>query len=138
MNYENYEGKIVEKYGVALKGWPCGVVRNQSKIGGQKEVRMLLTALENENCTWYLLTDEEQGLRREENEAREARGKMVYKARKCSSRQENTTYKSAAQVLDDIEDSDENEGNENAGGTEIASALSNPSVTGILFHSLFL
>jgi hypothetical protein len=34
MNYDNYEMKIVEKYGVALKGWPTGQVRNPGKVGG--------------------------------------------------------------------------------------------------------
>jgi len=23
MNYTNYEGKIVERFGIALVGWPC-------------------------------------------------------------------------------------------------------------------
>jgi hypothetical protein len=25
MNYRNYESKIMEKYGVTLKGWPSGI-----------------------------------------------------------------------------------------------------------------
>jgi hypothetical protein len=32
MNYENYKGKVIERFGITLKGWPVGAVCNPSKL----------------------------------------------------------------------------------------------------------
>jgi len=60
MNYTNYEGKIVERFGVALVGWPCKrPVCNPNRVGGRLEVSKLDFALQSKGCKWVRLTDEE-------------------------------------------------------------------------------
>ena len=80
MNYRNYEGKIVEKYGVELKGWPTGNpgVCNPATLGGRPQLEKLLTALESGQCHWVVLTDDELEERKKRNQMREERGEQVY------------------------------------------------------------
>ena len=55
MNYRNYEGKIVEKYGVQLKGWPSSKsgICNPATLGGRQQLEKLLAALESGQCCYY-------------------------------------------------------------------------------------
>jgi hypothetical protein len=56
MNYVNYEGKIVERFGVALGGWPTKhQVCNLNKLGGWQEVSELLTALQSKDVSGFAL-----------------------------------------------------------------------------------
>ena len=61
MNYHNYEGKIVEKYSVKLKGWPNSKpgIFNPATLGGWLQLERLLAALESGDCHWVVLNDEE-------------------------------------------------------------------------------
>lgn len=82
MNYNNYERSIVERYGVALSGWPVsGGVRNPGKVRAM-QINKLLEALQSEKCKWVMLTAEELKARIADNKARQARGENVYKARR--------------------------------------------------------
>jgi len=82
MNYRNYEGKIVERYGVELKGWPTGTgksgICNPAALGGRAQLEKLLAALESGRCHWVVLTEDELEERKEKNQAREERGEQVY------------------------------------------------------------
>jgi hypothetical protein len=83
MNYTNYERQIVERFGIALKGWPLrGRVCNPSKAGGRAEVEKLLTAVQSETCKWVKLTQEQLASRISSNKACQARGEQVYQPRR--------------------------------------------------------
>jgi hypothetical protein len=71
MNYCNYEGKIMEKYSVALKGWPTGIpgVHNPSAVGSWPMVEKLLSTLESSQCHWVVLTEDELEARKKDNQA---------------------------------------------------------------------
>ena len=80
MNYTNYEGKIVEKFGVALSGWPCECpVSNPNKIGGRIELSKLLHALQIKHCKWSRLSEEELQERKSVNVERHKSGEEIYK-----------------------------------------------------------
>jgi hypothetical protein len=83
MNYNNYEGKIVEEFGVCLEGWPVGEVRNPANVGGRANVTKLFGALKNKTCHWIRLTDEELRQRIDNNHERVAAGEEVYKPRRA-------------------------------------------------------
>lgn len=106
MNYNNYEAKIVEKYRVALTGWPSGAVRNPSDVGNRREVAKLLEALTSGTCEWVALTDDELDERKKENREREARGEVVYKKRKTAARKATKGKGKLADVVDSSDDSD--------------------------------
>jgi hypothetical protein len=95
MNYNNYERQIVEKYGIALIGWPEGLVRNPSKLGGRPELESLLNDLRSEKCKWVKLTDEELEDRVNENIKRAERGEPIYQPRKKSAKHSQVRHVSA-------------------------------------------
>jgi hypothetical protein len=105
MNYENYERRVVENWGIVLHGWPLKKVVNPAKAGARRDLDQLHEALMNGTCAWVKLTKEELVQRIENNCAREAAGEEVYKHRKVS------THKKAARSRDAIDD-DEEEGEE--------------------------
>ncbi|KAG2029843.1 hypothetical protein BDR03DRAFT_1017869 [Suillus americanus] len=78
MNYDNYEQKIVETYGIELDGWTYKVLQNPGKIGRQEDLITLLNALVNRQCQWVLLSEEELAACKESNRQREEQGKAVY------------------------------------------------------------
>jgi hypothetical protein len=83
MNYTNYEGKIVERFGVALIGWPCnGPVSNPNNVGGRAEVSRLVFALRVKQCKWLFLNDDELQERKQVNMERHSAGEQVYKPRR--------------------------------------------------------
>jgi len=84
MNYNNYERNIVERYGVALVGWPDNLlpVRNPSSVGGREVLQPLLDALLTQTCHWIRLTEVQLAKRIEDNGVRQAKGEAVYKPRK--------------------------------------------------------
>jgi hypothetical protein len=112
MNYRNYEGKIVEKYGVALTGWPITIpqVCNPSKIGTRPLLEKLLDALESGLCQWIVLTKDEVNVRRKANQAREDRGEVVYKPRKSVARAGTKASKKSQETIDNEEEEDNNSG----------------------------
>ena len=55
MNYCNYKGKLMEKYGVALTGWPTPQVCNPLNISIWPLLKKLLDALEFGLCHWVVL-----------------------------------------------------------------------------------
>ena len=81
MNYNNYEGSIVEQYGVALVGWPDNLlpVRNPSSVGGQEVLQPLLDALVTQTCYWIRLTDDQLVKCIDDNGMCQAKGEAVYK-----------------------------------------------------------
>jgi hypothetical protein len=101
MNYNNYESKIVEMFGVALIGWPAGPVRNPGSIGGRPQVTALLEKLQSGTCYWTKLTEDELDQRISDNQARAAAGEPIYKPR----RSRKPKGKSAAVIEDSDEDS---------------------------------
>jgi hypothetical protein len=107
MNYENYERKIVECYGVDLVGWPSqlGKLTNPGSIGGREKVTILLEALYRERCHWTALSDEELEERIADNKERAERGEVVYKERRPRAPRKSTV-KSAAEVRGSDESSD--------------------------------
>jgi hypothetical protein len=118
MNYDNYEAKIVEEYGVCLEGWPVGKVRNPGTIGGRRYVTTLLDALNSGTCYWTRLGREELKQRISDNKARAAAGEEVYKRRQARKQKAKS-----AEVIDDDDDDDGGDadgGNDggNEGGNE--------------------
>ena len=83
MNYRNYEGQIVEQYGVALLGWPLDhlPVCNPGGLSAA-DVATLLKALQDGRCRWARLTPEELEARKVSNKLRQEQGEKVYTARK--------------------------------------------------------
>jgi hypothetical protein len=79
MNYINYEGKVVERLGVALVGWPW--ITNPNKVGGHAEASKLLHTLRTKHCKWMILSDEELQERKKVNVERHNAGEQVYKLR---------------------------------------------------------
>ncbi|KAG2109786.1 hypothetical protein BD769DRAFT_1328481, partial [Suillus cothurnatus] len=82
MNYDNYEQKIVETYGVALQNYPLSAVQNPGKIGHHKDLIKLLNSLVNSSCLWVILTEDELAEHKNKNKERQACGEQVYKPRK--------------------------------------------------------
>ncbi|KAI0060328.1 hypothetical protein BV25DRAFT_1917933 [Artomyces pyxidatus] len=83
INYSNYEGKIVERYGVDLTPWPLeGRVRNPGDLK-RAEVDRLWNALSGGHCRWVTLTRGELDVRIACNQARQDAGENVYKARRA-------------------------------------------------------
>ena len=110
MNYRNYEGKIVEKYGVELKGWPTSNpgICNPATFGGWPQLEKLLAALESGQCHWVVLTDDELEERKKHNQAREERGEQVYRPRKPANRgTSNPKGAKSAETIEDDEDGGE-------------------------------
>jgi len=82
MNYTNYEGKIVERFSVALNGWPCKcLVSNPNKLGGCMELSKLLHALQTKCCKWLRLSEEELKEHKSVNIECHKSGELVYKPR---------------------------------------------------------
>jgi hypothetical protein len=108
MNYRNYEGKIVEKYSVELKGWPASKSRicNPALLGGRQQLEKLLAALESGQCHWVVLTEDELEDRKRHNQACEERGEQVYRPRKSANHHTSSNLK-GAKSTETIEDSDE-------------------------------
>lgn len=78
VNYLNYESSIVEKYGVALTGWPVtGPVRSPGVLQS-KDVIILKQALLENKCGWIILTQEQREERMASNFQRVADGEQVY------------------------------------------------------------
>jgi hypothetical protein len=109
MNYRNYEGKIVEKYGVELKGWPNSKpgICNPAALGGRPQLEKLLAALESGDCHWVVLTDDELDERKEKNQEREKHGEQVYLPRKSANRPSNPKGHKSAETISDSDDDDE-------------------------------
>ena len=106
MNYENYERRIVETYGVALYGWPCGpTVRNPGSLEKEK-LEKLFEALSDSElmpriCYWIKLSDDDLSARIASNRERMAAGEVVYKPRK------KAAPKNGPKNVDIVESSDE-------------------------------
>ena len=80
MNYTNYKGKIVERFGVALNGWPCKcLVSNPNKVGGHIELSKLLHALQAKCCKWSKLSEEELQEHKSVNMDCHKSGEIIYK-----------------------------------------------------------
>ncbi len=54
MNYDNYEAKIVERYGVALVGYPCRLV-NPANLG-RTDLEKVVAAFKDGTCRWEKLS----------------------------------------------------------------------------------
>ena len=109
MNYHNYEGKIMEKYSVALKGWPAGIpgVCNPSAVGSRPIIEKLLSALESSQCHWVVLTEDELEARKKDNQVREDRGEQIYKPCKSIKRPCTTKATKSAEIVDDSDKDDD-------------------------------
>ena len=109
MNYRNYEGKIVEKYGVELKGWPSSKsgICNPATLGGRQQLEKLLAALESGQCHWVVLTEDELEERKKNNQAREERGEQVYRPRKSANHKSNPKGAKSAETIEDDEEEEE-------------------------------
>lgn len=66
MNYDNYERAIIERYQVAIEGWPCEAFGNPGSIG-RDNVYRLLAALDGpqdmRTCYWVKLSDQQLAAR---------------------------------------------------------------------------
>jgi hypothetical protein len=77
MNYDNYEQKIVETYGVALQNYPLSAVQNPGKIGHREDLIKLLNSLVNSSCLWVILTEDELAEHKNKNKECQACGEQV-------------------------------------------------------------
>ena len=114
MYYCNYEGKIVEKYGVQLKGWPSSKsgICNPATLGGHQHLEKLLAALESGQCHWVVLSEDELEERKRYNQAHEERGKQVYQPRKSTNHQKAAKSAETIENEEDEEDEEDEETNE--------------------------
>ena len=72
MNYSQYEVKIIELLGVALKGWPFpSRICNPGDLR-YDDLKTLWTALSHGVCKWVALTPEEVAAQKVDNELRVA------------------------------------------------------------------
>lgn len=55
----NYEDRIVMRYGVSLQGWPLPTIKNPSNIARLGDLNSVLDALKEGCCHWKQLTSEE-------------------------------------------------------------------------------
>ncbi|KAG1879872.1 hypothetical protein F4604DRAFT_1679435 [Suillus subluteus] len=100
MNYDNYEGKIVETYGVTLANFP-GNVQNPGKIGRRQDLINLYDLLFKGVCSWTKLTSDELVERIAKNKEHQAQGELIYKARK---RQEKASIARSTEMVKDTEE----------------------------------
>jgi hypothetical protein len=102
INYSNYDGKIVERYSIALVGWPFEhPVCNPGEVGSHGEVSKLLDALQGGVCKWVRLSDKELEEQKKNNQRRQANGEQVYKSR-CKPK--TTSRKPSADIVIDDEE----------------------------------
>ena len=101
MNYDNYECRIVECFGVELIGWPNDLlpICNPARLGARDRVQKLLNALATKVCHWKKLSEEDRQRRIALNTERHARGEQVYKP--CKKGALQGTEKSAGIVSDE-------------------------------------
>ncbi|KAG1836468.1 hypothetical protein DFJ58DRAFT_734951 [Suillus subalutaceus] len=76
MNYDNYEGKIVETYSIALGNFP-GIIQNPGKIGCRKDLVKLYDLLFSGTCSWMKLTSDELMERVAKNKECQAHGEQI-------------------------------------------------------------
>ena len=107
MNYDNYERKIVEHFGVELIGWPNDLlfICNPVQLGGRDQVQKLLSSLTTKVCHWKKFSEEDTQRRIILNNEHHARGEQVYKPRKKHTSQGT---KSAAIIASDTNDNGNN------------------------------
>ena len=119
MNYDNYERKIVEKYGIELIGWPNDLlpIRNPGQLSGRDRVQRLFVALTTNVCHWRKLSEEDRQRRIILNTERHARGEQVYKLPKKRTLQ--GTKKSAATITSDTNDNGSDGGNDDEGESAV-------------------
>jgi hypothetical protein len=82
MNYINYKCKIIELWGAVLEEWPEGKITDPGALHSRQRVQGLLKALEEGQCGWIKLTNDELEERIVDNKAREAAGEEIYKPHK--------------------------------------------------------
>lgn len=118
MNYCNYEGKIVEKYSVALIGWPITIpqVCNPLTIGTWPLLKKLLDALELGLCHWIVLMKYQVEVRRKANQVCEDCGEVVYKPHKFITRAGTKASKKSQENIDNEEEEDNNSGGHSDNG----------------------
>ncbi len=113
MNYDNFERHVVERYGVALEGWPCDTFANPGSIG-RENVYKLLRALEGpeseRKCRWVKLLDAELAACKKDNKCGEANSEQVYKVCKARTIQKLKQPKSAATVEESESDESSDDG----------------------------
>jgi hypothetical protein len=109
MNYRNYEGKIIEKYGVELIGWSSSKsgICNPATLGGRQQLEILLVALESGQCHWVVLTEDELEERKRRNRTREEHGEQVYRPHKSPKNHSNPKGAKSAETIEDGEDDKE-------------------------------
>ncbi|TFK60512.1 hypothetical protein BDN72DRAFT_864296 [Pluteus cervinus] len=103
MNYENYERRVVEKYSIALVGWPLDKVTNPGFITTQADLALVACALDSGACKWVKLSAKELSARVKQNKVRQQRHGDVYKARK------KTVKATSSQSAEIVVDTDEEE-----------------------------
>ncbi len=105
MNYDNYEAKIVERYGVALVGFPCKLT-NPANLG-RIDLEKVINTLNAGTCYWTKLSKSELEARVKVNQARQAAGEKIYKARKVAPRKQRGNPKSAETINEEEEEQEE-------------------------------
>ncbi|THG93253.1 hypothetical protein EW026_g7939 [Hermanssonia centrifuga] len=105
MNYDNYEGKIVERYGVELVGFPC-TLTNPANLG-RTDLEKAIAAFDTGTCYWRKLSKCELEVRIKSNQGRQAAGEQVYKARKVAPRKQRGNPKSAEIIINDNDDDEQ-------------------------------
>ena len=115
MNYDNYERKIVEHFGVELIGWPNDLlfICNPVQLGGRDQVQKLLSSLTTKVCHWKKLSEEDTQRRIILNNERHTQGEWVYKP--CKKHTSQGTKKSAAIIASDTNDNGSNSDGDDEG-----------------------
>jgi hypothetical protein len=115
MNYNNYEGQIVENFGIELVNFPGGTVVQPGTLP-HAQLQQLIVALEHpveaDHCRWVTLSPMALQKRIKDNQARQARGEQVYKRRKCGTGRKKSTKSSSAKSSEFVEDEEEVENDE--------------------------
>ncbi|KIY43232.1 hypothetical protein FISHEDRAFT_62874 [Fistulina hepatica ATCC 64428] len=109
MNYENYEVRIVLRYGVTLEGVPKGCQELEINMKNPGMLRLdqqeeWLQAFEQHTCEWVRLSDDQLAARRARVRELEATGILVCKQRKTrSDKIDKSASKGGATALHDMQ-----------------------------------
>jgi hypothetical protein len=102
MSWKNYEHQIVHEHQVVLENWPS--VEFNPGLLGTKELETVMKALEDGDCAWRKLTDEEVVVR--EHEATSAHVPTKKRKQRSDKGKKRGPYPKKHKISSDSDDSD--------------------------------
>ncbi|KIJ27742.1 hypothetical protein M422DRAFT_54914 [Sphaerobolus stellatus SS14] len=103
---------LVQRHGFKLEGWPLHELKSPASISAIADLENLETLLENGDCEWVALTDEELRKHVTDYAVRKKPSKKKVKAVAKGSNSKRTVYKVINNTNDDDEDTDDEDSEE--------------------------